>query len=115
MKSLIRAITRDDVPPSVSPPSPLPKLRSPSSMTSAIGLIARMIFSTRSRLDSVDPTHFERKFFSTTPGSPASFRNALMTKVLPTPIGPTASSPIGASRRSPVLIVAAIFISSCLI
>ena len=82
MNSLIRAITRDEVPPSLSP-SPLPNARSPSSMittTCPMALITLRIFS---RLPSVAPTHFERKFFSLIVGSAHSFANASATKVLP--------------------------------
>ena len=41
-----------------------------------------------SRLPSVAPTHFERKFFSLMVVSPHSLANASATKVLPVPIGP---------------------------
>ena len=48
------------------------------------------------------PTHFDRKFFSLMVGRPHSFANASATNVLPVPIGPVKSSPIG-TRAGPAL------------
>ena len=107
-------MTRELVPPSLSSPPPEPKLRSPSSMITAIGPMALTVASTRSRLASVEPTHLERKFFSATADKPASFKNALMTKVLPEPMGPTASRPIGVRVVSPLFRFLAIASSACL-
>ena len=100
MNSLIRAITRDDVPPSLSL-SEEPKARSPSSMITTTWPMARITVRIRSRFPSVAPTHFERKFFSLIVGSPHSFANASATKVLPVPIGPVNRSPIGTRNVRP--------------
>ena len=70
MNSLMRAMTRDDVPPSPSPSVP-PNARSPSSMITMTCPMALMTLKIFSRLPSVAPTHLERKFFSLIVGEPA--------------------------------------------
>ena len=42
----------------------------------------------RSRFDSVEPTHIERKFFSFTQGKPISLAKHSTRKVLALPTGP---------------------------
>ena len=76
MKAAIWAKTRFWVPESPCW-SRLPRAASASSITTPTGVRAERILRMRSRLDSVEPTHMERKFFSFTQGKPISLGEAL--------------------------------------
>ena len=83
----IIANTRLDVPESPSD-SRLPSAASASSTTTTTGPIARSTDSTRSRLPSVSPTYFDRKFFRITHGTPISPLTHCARNDLPVPTGP---------------------------
>ena len=68
--------------------SRLPSAASASSMTTPTGVSEARILRMRSRLDSVEPTHIERKFFSLTQGKPISLAKHSTRKVLALPTGP---------------------------
>ncbi len=116
MNSLMRAMTREEVPPSPSLPV-LPNARSPSSTITTTWPMALMTVRIFSRLPSVAPTHFDRKFFSLIVVRPHSFAKASATNVLPVPIGPVKRMPIGTrlarpSRMFPAITRRSFFTSS---
>ncbi len=87
MKAAICAKTRFCVPESPWA-SRLPSAASASSTTTPTGVSDERILRMRSRLDSVEPTHMERKFLSFTQGMPISLTKHSTRKVLALPTGP---------------------------
>ncbi|MNT00087.1 hypothetical protein D3C72_1345050 [compost metagenome] len=101
MKPLILANTRELVPESPSSP---PRARSTSSITIMTEPMAFTMVRIFSRLPSVEPTHFSRKFLSARHVRPDSLAKASARKLLPVPIGPTSMMPIGTCLVRPSLI-----------
>jgi hypothetical protein len=66
----------------------LPSAASASSTITPTGVSDERIFRIRSRFDSVDPTHMERKFLSLTHGKPISAVKHSTRNVLAEPTGP---------------------------
>ncbi len=65
-----------------------PSAASASSIMTATGFMARRRVRIFSRLPSVTPCHWLRKFFSLTIGMPISPANVVTMNVLPVPTGP---------------------------
>ena len=80
--------TRPDSPESPSPASRLPVAWSASSTNTTTCPSARSVVKIVSRLPSVAPTHFSRKFLSSTQGMPISPAQHSTRNVLPVPMRP---------------------------
>ena len=116
IKFAIWANTREE--PALSCILRFPKTASASSIITATGAIARRIFRTFSKFDSVVPCHCVWKFLSRTIGIPISPANAETRKDFPVPIGPEIKYPIGSTSVLPCLSAFAIdlkrfFTNSC--